>query len=175
MTEHITLHQGYGSSGCLYDDLDEIVEKAVEKLSEIDFDTIVGTGMSGSIVIPLLVKALNDLHGIEANFLLIRKPDASAHTSCHVGRLGVQWLFLDDFISSGSTRDRVTAAVHEIITDANRYRPDDYPRFETTFVGTYLYAPWDGPKFMAADEPGGARGIPGCGCPGCSLDFLGDE
>lgn len=162
MAETLPLHNGYGSSGCLYSDLDEIVATAVDKLAGLDFDTIAGTGMSGSIVIPLLVKALNDAHGTEINFLLIRKDGAGAHTDNHVGRLGGRWIFVDDFVSSGSTRDRVRKAVGEIVRTANRYRNAEWPQFATTFVGSYLYASYPEPGFIPEDETKS-----GCSCPSC--------
>ncbi len=143
MPEIIPLHQGYGCEGQLYTDLDDIVAEAVERLTDVDFDTIVGTGMSGSIVIPLLAKALNDRNGTEINFLLIRKEGVGAHTSSHVGHLGARWIFVDDFIASGATYQRVRRAVDDIVDTANRYRNAGWPQFTTTRVGAYLYAGYE--------------------------------
>lgn len=168
MTEHrtITLHQGYGSS---YNDLDEIISNAVARLGELDFDTLAGTGMSGSIVIPLLARAL------DKHFLLIRKDGAGAHTDAHVGVLGERWLFVDDFISSGATKQRVADAVADIVKTANRWLGASQvtERYAPVYVGDYLYAPWDGPKFLPAPEPKpepadkSVSGFPGCPCDVC--------
>jgi hypothetical protein len=63
-----------------------------------------------------------------------------------VGQLGERWVFVDDFISSGRTRDRVK----RIVKAQAKSR-----EFETTFVGTYCYgASWGNPPgFVAAVEP----------------------
>lgn len=159
MAETIVLHQGYGSTGALYSNLDDILNKAADKLADVDFDTMVGTGMSGSIVIPLLAKALGK------NFLIIRKDGAGAHTDSHVGRLGGRWIFVDDFVSSGSTRDRVVAKVNDIVSTENRYRYGP-PQFATEWVGSYLYASYPEPAWCPNDDPKTA-GLTGCQCPAC--------
>lgn len=115
--------------------LPEVIEQAradfaSEQAADLRFDTIVGTGFSGSVVVPMLARAL------EVDFLLVRKPnDGSHHNGRLLGRLGQRWLFVDDFISSGATHERVRAEVAEASLDRN---------LVTREVGTYSYA-WDGP------------------------------
>jgi adenine/guanine phosphoribosyltransferase-like PRPP-binding protein len=121
--------------------VDEVVSLAKKSLRRVDYDTIVGTGFSGGLVVPILARELGQ------NFVLIRKPrDNSHHSGQMVGQLGERWVFVDDFISSGRTRDRVK----RIVKAQAKSR-----EFETTFVGTYCYgASWGNPPgFVAAVEP----------------------
>lgn len=140
--------------GCNYltraHDLPELIAKAKERLAGIDFDTFVGTGLSGTIAAPVLAYALNK------KFLIVRKAsDAelqnhSGHSS--EGHLGARWVFVDDLISSGDTFRRVADVVGA--TD-----PD------TRYAGIYLYGGmWDShlPKYFppgarADDEPESVR------------------
>lgn len=107
--------------------LREVIENAQAELTRVDFDTLVGTGFSGGIVIPSLALAMGK------KFVLIRKEtDDSHHGKGRLcGDLGSRWIFVDDFISSGRTRRRViekvsAAAQEEFI--------------ETRMVGQYMYS-----------------------------------
>lgn len=116
--------------------LPEVIETAQKKLADVDFDTLVGTGFSGGIVIPSLALAMGK------KFVLIRKETDDSHHGggLLVGQLGERWIFVDDFISSGHTRKRVMKK----IADAARL---DHVR--TEMVGQYMYVerPGDGPQF----------------------------
>lgn len=116
--------------------LPRLIEEAKEALEDVDFDTLVGTGFSGGIVIPSLALALGK------KFVLIRKETDDSHHGKGrlVGELGERWIFVDDFVSSGRTRDRVM----EKIEDAAEER-----RLSTTMVGQYMYIPASihGPSF----------------------------
>jgi len=86
--------------------------KAINALSSIDFDTVVGTGLSG--LLPL--QRLAEIFG--AQFLAVRKPKDSIHSAgLAEGFLGERWLFIDDFISSGGTFNRVHAVVELIAAE----------------------------------------------------------
>jgi orotate phosphoribosyltransferase len=104
-----------------------VLDVAQYKLENVDFDTLVGTGFSGGIVIPALALAMGK------KFVLIRKEmDDSHHGKGRlVGQLGAKWIFVDDFISSGVTRkrviDKVAAAAEGRLTT-------------TTMVGMYMYS-----------------------------------
>lgn len=65
----------------------------------VEYDTIVGTGMSGVIAVARLAPALGK------NALYVRKPDDnSCHSSSRVeGYMGERILFVDDMISTGTT------------------------------------------------------------------------
>lgn len=107
--------------------LAEVIETAQEQLADVEFDTLVGTGFSGGIVIPSLALDMGK------KFVLIRKETDDSHHGRGrlVGSLGERWIFVDDFISSGATRKRVIekieqAALAEYVT--------------TEFVGQYMYS-----------------------------------
>lgn len=107
-------------------DLEGVIEEAKADLADIDFDTLVGTGFSGGIVIPSLALALGK------NYVLIRKESDDSHHGGGrmVGKLGERWIFVDDFISSGRTYDRVRAKI------ADGARSWEH---ETVEVGSYMY------------------------------------
>lgn len=115
-------------------------------LRGIDFDTIVGTGFSGGIVIPALALAMGK------KFVLIRKEDDDSHHGGGqlVGQLGERWIFVDDFVSSGRTRTRVIRKIADAVLGSGQ---------QTTMVGQYMYtghAP--GFKYFASDwAPAGLK------------------
>ena len=108
-------------------DLAGVIDAAQRDLADVEFDTLVGTGFSGGVVIPALALAMGK------NFVLIRKETDDSHhgNGRLVGQLGERWIFVDDFISSGATRKRV---IEKIDSTARR------ERLETEFVGQYMYA-----------------------------------
>lgn len=90
------------------------------------FDTLVGTGFSGGLLIPALALRLRK------NFVLIRKEtDDSHHGSGRLlGTLGTRWVFVDDFVSTGKTRQRVIDKILEASIQEQH---------QTTLVGNYYY------------------------------------
>lgn len=107
-------------------DLAGVIERATQDLASVQFDTLVGTGLSGAVVVPALSLAL------KKKFVLIRKrEDGSHHRGRVLGELGKRWIFVDDFVSSGSTRERVIDRVAECALDSGS---------ETVMVGQYMYA-----------------------------------
>lgn len=110
--------------------------RAKRDLEEVDFDTFVVTGISGALVVAELA------HHLHKNFAVVRKTQTeSSHASRKIeGCLGSRWIFLDDFISSGATLQRVINEVEDFVTDSNRWRTDyETPLFESHIVGTYTY------------------------------------
>jgi adenine/guanine phosphoribosyltransferase-like PRPP-binding protein len=112
-----------------FTDINEVIRTAKRKLRQAkvldEFDTLVGTGFSGGLVVPMLANEL------DKDFVLIRKPrDNSHHSGRMVGVLGERWLFVDDFISSGTTLRRVQRIVTAEAN--NRYH-------ETEQLGSYYY------------------------------------
>lgn len=109
-------------------DLSDVVVRAHGELAHIDFDTIVGTGFSGGIVIPALALSM------DKKFVLIRKEGDDSHHGGGrlVGQLGRRWIFVDDFVSSGRTRSRVMGKISDALADRGE---------NATFVGQYLYQP----------------------------------
>lgn len=108
-------------------DLAGVIETAQEQLADVEFDTLVGTGFSGGIVIPSLALAMGK------KFVLIRKETDDSHHGCGrlVGSLGERWIFVDDFISSGATRRRVI----EKVRGASAIEG-----VATELIGQYMYA-----------------------------------
>jgi adenine/guanine phosphoribosyltransferase-like PRPP-binding protein len=99
----------------------ELIDTARYFTSGVEFDTIVGRGLSGALVVPMLARAL------DTYWAIVRKEDGS-HSHYDVeGAIGRRWLFVDDFICSGRTRDIVRAKVEAQV-------------WNSVYVGTYCYA-----------------------------------
>lgn len=90
-----------------------------------NFDTMVGTGLSGSLFIPPLAQIL------EKKYAIVRKSTENSHSGLPIeGDLGRKWIFVDDFTSSGATRSRVMAAIKRVCADTG---------WLSEYVGEYLY------------------------------------
>lgn len=120
--------------------LPDVLETAQERLAGVDFDTLVGTGFSGGVVIPALALAMGK------KFVLIRKETDDSHHGRGrlLGQLGEKWIFVDDFVSSGTTRKRVIEKVAKSAKVAAH---------QTQMVGEYMYIDYSnyGPRFQAYD------------------------
>jgi orotate phosphoribosyltransferase len=106
-----------------FQDVEVLAEELVVALNAagVSYDTLIGTGLSGTIVVPTMARLLN----VPA-WAIVRK-ELSPHSSNEIeGSVGWRWLFVDDFVSSGATRDRVKAAIARAVP-------------ATTYVGTYSY------------------------------------
>lgn len=117
----------------------ELIEHARIALEGVEYDTMIGTGLSGALVVPLLARAF------DKRFAIVRKPGDSRHSSSRFeGEIGKRWIFVDDFISTGDTFDRVQNTVESIEADYKRAyantAPANRPNFRTFFVGSYLYS-----------------------------------
>lgn len=108
-------------------DLPKVIENAKAELEKVEFDTLVGTGFSGGILIPALALSMGK------KFVLIRKETDDSHHGKGrlVGELGERWVFVDDFVASGRTRERVITKIADAVvaTDLD----------STTMVGQYMY------------------------------------
>ena len=128
-------------------ELPMILDRAEAELTDPEFpefDTIVGTGFSGGVVIPALALRLGK------KFLLIRKDsDDSHHSGKMIGEIDRRWIFVDDFTETGTTRSRVIDKVSEIEDlDAFVRGPDGLypltaPKLQTVLVGSYYYQQYD--------------------------------
>lgn len=96
------------------------------------YDTIVGTGLSGTIFTARVAP------GLRKKFAIVRKhDDKSTHSGNRIeGTVGKRWVFADDFVSGGTTLKRVLNKMKEI-----------YP--ESEFVGVYQS---EGGDFSDPDE-----------------------
>lgn len=110
--------------------LEEVIETAKKRLANVDFDTLVGTGFSGGIVIPTLALQMGK------KFVLIRKETDDSHHGKGrlLGELGQKWVLVDDFVSSGKTRRRVISKIKEALADYGT---------QSEMVGEYMYKAYD--------------------------------
>ena len=83
----------------------DIVEKAVQCLQNIAFDTIVFRGFSGAVVGPTVALRL----GIP--WVLVRKTGDNTHSSRMIeGNVTGDYIIIDDFIDTGDTIDKIINA-----------------------------------------------------------------
>jgi orotate phosphoribosyltransferase len=109
----------------VFNDRTKILRPARRLLKNVDFDTLIGTGLSGSLIVPILAD------GLKRHWAVVRKDNDGSHSSREIeGRIGERWIFVDDFISSGATRRRVIDAVTNTMK---------YYGYKTEYVGAYLY------------------------------------
>src|SRR6266498_3813511 len=90
---------------------DRILLRAARELRGVDFDTMVGTGLSGTLVVPILARAMGK------KFLIVRKGDDVHNHSPYrrvVGTLGAKWLFVDDFVATGKTLRHVKDTIRAL-------------------------------------------------------------
>lgn len=105
---------------------EQLLALATEHLEGVEFDTLVGTGLSGTIAVTDLARRLGK------NYLVVRKANDGSHSSAPVeGKLGKRWLFVDDLVSSGATFGRVWDVLAGLQADR---------QFTTEFVGVFLYS-----------------------------------
>lgn len=119
--------------------MDKMVNRFEAALREanVQFDTIVSTGLSGALVVPTLARAFDKY------FAIVRKPTDSSHSDAPFeGTIGDKWVFVDDFISTGATLYRVV----NTIKSASAL----YGGAPTTFVGAWEYQRED--IFHAAND-----------------------
>lgn len=112
-----------------------MIDDAREHLGGVDFDTMVGTGLSGALVIPVLA------HALGKHWLIVRKDNDGSHSSVPVeGALGERWVFVDDFIATGATARRVRSKVLQLGPggdyEGTYWLPEGQ---ESHYVGDYLY------------------------------------
>lgn len=133
--------------------LEEVIDTAEAALTAPEvphFDTFVGTGFSGGVVIPALALRMGK------KFVLIRKEDDSSHHGRGklLGELGEAFIFVDDFVSSGRTRGRVLSKLRTLRTseewNIEMARWDGGDPVLSTFVGQYMYA-MEAPEFEPAE------------------------
>lgn len=119
----------------------EIVSQAKNSLKDVEFDSFVGTGISGAVIIPILARAMNK------NWMIVRKQSDNCHSYSKVeGELGASWIFVDDLIDSGQTRKRVKEMIRNLAIDAEH---------KTKYMGDYLYA-----RQPDGEDPGFCRADP---------------
>lgn len=109
----------------------------------VEYDTIVGSGLSGILVVPGLAKALKKEWGV------VRKESELQGGTSHAeqlyeGTMGRRWVLIDDFMCSGATVKRVVQAVHKTF---HAPRNSFQRQWDTEFIGLCEYSrnrstPW---------------------------------
>lgn len=76
-----------------------VVEKAIAQgLGARDFESIVGRGLSGALVVPMLATALG------RSWAIVRKEGEQRHSHDKIeGEIGETFIFVDDLVASGGT------------------------------------------------------------------------
>lgn len=101
----------------------ELIETMRYQLRDLEYDTIVGTGLSGTIFVARVAP------GLRKKFAIVRKDNDGSHSGFKVeGSVGKRWVFADDFVCTGDTMKRVLKRMVK-----------DHPGSE--FVGVYQYEP----------------------------------
>ena len=122
-----------------FGDVDSLIENAETQLIGLDikFDSMVGIGLSGLLVLPILARHF------DVPFLALRKPNVESHDTdmwggtnfvgqFGRGTIGKRWILVDDFVSTGTTMRNAETRVKAGIKAEN-------PDFRTKFVGCYCY------------------------------------
>lgn len=95
------------------------------------FDTIVGTGLSGLLVLTPLALALRK------HFLAIRREKEACHEYSHVGYASTRkYVIVDDLIASGNTIDRIITLAEK---DNNKAKLVGIFLYSTGQTRTYKY------------------------------------
>lgn len=131
------VRHGLSYLGRAFGDPEYLIADAIRLLARRDFDTIVGCGLSGTLVVPLLARDL------KKHFAIVRKDNDGSHGYKIEGYVGARWVFVDDLLSSGSTRNHVKQIMKEVNGVATKY------------VGTYTYG--TKPGYVSPSEYGGAQ------------------
>lgn len=99
--------------------------RAKKGLQGVQFDTVVGTGLSGLLPLHILGEHF------KVYTLAVRKVNDGSHgIGLTEGTVGLRWLFVDDFISTGNTFIRT----YKTVMAACKNRG-----FATECVGAFLY------------------------------------
>lgn len=121
---------GCGYFNRAFGDPAPLITEAMDALRGVEFDTFVGTGLSGSLVAPLLARAMG------RHFMIVRKEGDGSHSGFKVeGTIGSRWIFVDDFICSATTLYRCVDAINALGISAGcegvlcyqKYNPSNVP------------------------------------------------
>lgn len=107
------------------DSFGSVIYNAKLSMKHVEYDTIIGTGLSGALVVPRLAEHL------DVNWAVVRKDNDGSHSWSKIeGAIGERWVFVDDFIETGDTISRVVRTVTKELHKAG---------CASEFVGAYLY------------------------------------
>lgn len=106
-------------------DYDAMRENAIRALAGVEYDVLVGTGVSGTLGVGVLGALLNK------PIAVVRKDLSSSHSSKIVeGHILPRFIVVDDFTASGFTVERVRDIyAQDVLSSAQ----------SPLYVGTYMY------------------------------------
>lgn len=90
-----------------------------------EVDTLVGTGLSGGIIVPMLARAY------DMDYMIVRKNGTNTHDSSMLfGRMGRRYAIVDDFVASGATVKRIQRELFNWVPKYHKYELDGIWEFE---------------------------------------------
>ena len=105
--------------------IEETVAFARECLAGVEYDTLVGIGLSGGLITAVLA------HELGKNAVLVRKQGEKSHSYAQAsGLLGHRWVFVDDLIDNGTTHNRARSVIRSMASERG---------WMTREVGVFLY------------------------------------
>lgn len=91
----------------------DIINRAIQVLSNYKFDSIACCGISGLMVVPTLCERLNK------NIIIVRKENEKRYSPFdYEGAVPSNYIIVDDLICSGNTINRITKLLNEEIPSA---------------------------------------------------------
>ena len=120
-----------------------LIDDSKPFLENLDFDTMIGTGLSGTIATIILA------NHYKKKYSIVRKNTDTSNHGWHKveGIIGKKWIFIDDLIDTGSTFYYVRAEMKNI---EDLYYADPDTRIE--YIGRYLYHNYGKPRFDDATQ-----------------------
>lgn len=116
-------------------DREEYIRKV---MPAVEFDTVVASGLSGTLVLPLLARHF------KCHYLAVRKPKDGTHSTYPAeGVLGERWLFVDDFVSTGRTLARCYYTI-ESITNSREWHSEcaGVASYQECSVDSFMSPDW---------------------------------
>jgi hypothetical protein len=126
--EPTTRHAAYLRD--VFEETTAVVERIAKRLEGKDYDTIVGTGISGALLLLMLRDRL------KKHVAIVRKPHDGSHSYNWVeGTLGARYVIVDDQVASGATVNRIVNTIRRQLIDKEALPLRACP----TFVGVCSY------------------------------------
>ena len=115
-----------------FEDLGGIASRLDYALVDVECDTLIGTGLSGALVVPTLARLMGKYWAI------VRKPSDINHSGMPIeGEVGRKWVFVDDFVETGQTLQLVKYAVGREVPESHYEGTFEYQRTDRTL--SYIY------------------------------------
>jgi len=115
-----------------FEDLGEIASRLDYALVDVECDTLIGTGLSGALVVPTLARLMGKYWAI------VRKPSDINHSDMPIeGEVGRKWVFVDDFVETGQTLQLVKYKIGREVPESHYEGTFEYQRTDRTL--SYIY------------------------------------